>query len=67
MFDPGAAGRDIGAGLPQPGESSEVLISSLTLRGNGPISAGGQIKYLRVRWSKITINLYRALNISDKS
>lgn len=31
MFDPGAAGRDIGAVLPQPGESSEVLISSLTL------------------------------------
>lgn len=30
-------------------------------------SAGSQIECLRVRWSKITINLYRALNISEKS
>lgn len=32
VSDPGAAGRSIGAGVPQPGEPSEELINNLTDR-----------------------------------
>ncbi len=32
VSDPGAAGRNIGAGVPQPGEPSKELINNLTDR-----------------------------------